>query len=376
VPFAQTLAPVCCAPNFGYEHAMATEKQKEAARHNLEKARSAQSARAKAKGGKDPKESSGIGSAQREKLDDDEFAFPDERKEPLIDAGHVRNAVARFNQVEGVSDDERDKAWERIRSAPQARRRPLRKQLARSGLTSGPPDVGSRQSRRGSGFPLDTDVFAGDDGAMSGQLPRKPLPGSNRVAPLSDRMGDPRPGTPATVTVYLRGDEPVPGRLSREEYAAAHGAAAEDIEAVRRFATEHGLRIGDVDRGRRSVEVSGDLGSIAGAFGATLGIYQAPGGDPYRARVGGLSLPPELDGIVTGVFGLDERPQAQPHFRPLATASTTYTPPQVAAAYDYPTAFSGSGECVALIELGGGFREDDLSDYFSSLGIALPASRP
>jgi hypothetical protein len=54
---------------------------------------------------------------QREKLDDDQFAFPKERKEPLEDASHVRNAIARFDQVEGVSDSERDDAWDRIKRA-------------------------------------------------------------------------------------------------------------------------------------------------------------------------------------------------------------------------------------------------------------------
>lgn len=54
---------------------------------------------------------------QREELDDRQFAFPDQRKEPLEDAAHVRNAIARFNQVEGVSDDERDAAWKRIKAA-------------------------------------------------------------------------------------------------------------------------------------------------------------------------------------------------------------------------------------------------------------------
>ncbi len=46
-----------------------------------------------------------------------EFAFPKERKEPIHDAAHVRNAIARFNQVKGVSDDERDAAWKRIKAA-------------------------------------------------------------------------------------------------------------------------------------------------------------------------------------------------------------------------------------------------------------------
>jgi len=54
---------------------------------------------------------------QRDDLDDDKFAFPKERKEPLEDASHVRNAIARFNQVKGVSDDERDEAWKRIKKA-------------------------------------------------------------------------------------------------------------------------------------------------------------------------------------------------------------------------------------------------------------------
>lgn len=58
-----------------------------------------------------------LSEAQRDKLDSDDYAFPKERKEPLNNASHVRNAVARFNQVEGVSDSERDEAWKRIEKA-------------------------------------------------------------------------------------------------------------------------------------------------------------------------------------------------------------------------------------------------------------------
>jgi hypothetical protein len=54
---------------------------------------------------------------QRDHIDSDKFAFPKERKEPIHDAAHVRNAIARFNQVHGVSDDERDAAWSRIKRA-------------------------------------------------------------------------------------------------------------------------------------------------------------------------------------------------------------------------------------------------------------------
>lgn len=58
-----------------------------------------------------------LSEAQRDKLDEDQFAFPKERKEPLNNASHVRNAIARFNQVQGVSDDERDAAWGRVKRA-------------------------------------------------------------------------------------------------------------------------------------------------------------------------------------------------------------------------------------------------------------------
>jgi hypothetical protein len=94
---------------------MATARQKEAARRNIAKARQAQSARAR--GASIPRQSEGISTAEKDKLADKEFAFPKQRKEPLTDARHVRNAIARFDQVEGVSDAERDKAWQRIKAA-------------------------------------------------------------------------------------------------------------------------------------------------------------------------------------------------------------------------------------------------------------------
>ena len=58
-----------------------------------------------------------LSTKEKNDLPDSKFAFPEQRKEPLVDAKHVRNAVARFDQVEGVSDADRDKAWRRIRSA-------------------------------------------------------------------------------------------------------------------------------------------------------------------------------------------------------------------------------------------------------------------
>ena len=58
-----------------------------------------------------------LDTSDREKLPDDVFAFPKQRKEPLTDARHVQNALARFDQVEGVSDDDREQAFANIKKA-------------------------------------------------------------------------------------------------------------------------------------------------------------------------------------------------------------------------------------------------------------------
>ena len=58
-----------------------------------------------------------LNAAKRDDLTARPFAFPAQRKEPLQDASHVRNAISRFDQVEGVTDEERDRAWTRILEA-------------------------------------------------------------------------------------------------------------------------------------------------------------------------------------------------------------------------------------------------------------------
>jgi kumamolisin len=213
-----------------------------------------------------------------------------------------------------------------------------------------------------------------DNAPMADEPSRVALPGSERVGPVHEPIGACDPTEVGTVTIYLRGrgGDPVPGRLSREEYAAAHGTDAADVDAVRSFAVANRLSIGPIDIGRRSVQLSGRLDSLSAAFGTALTLYRTPDGVEYRGRAGGLSLPSTLDGVVTGVFGLDERPQARPQFRPRVDARSQYTPQQVAAAYAFPTTVNGSGECIALIELGGGFRPADLSAYFATLGIPEP----
>ena len=163
--------------------------------------------------------------------------------------------------------------------------------------------------------------------------------------------------------------------LTRKEFAQQYGAAPADIAAVRKFAGAHGLAVVQEHAGRRTVILAGTVAQFNDAFGVSLQRFEHPGGS-YRGRVGSVQLPDELHGIVEAVLGLDDRPIAKPHFRksngvqPHDAAQTpSYTPSQVATLYGFP-ARNGQGQCVAIIELGGGERPGDLTAYFSEIGTS------
>jgi kumamolisin len=160
--------------------------------------------------------------------------------------------------------------------------------------------------------------------------------------------------------------------MSREEFAQRHGADPADLAAVRAFASAQGLSVVQEHAARRTVMLSGTVARFNAAFQVQLQQMQHDSCS-YRGRTGNIALPSELDGVVEAVLGLDSRPQASAHFRirPAASGASSFTPPQVAALYGFPNA-TGSGQCVALIELGGGFRPADLDAYFKGLSVASP----
>jgi kumamolisin len=215
---------------------------------------------------------------------------------------------------------------------------------------------------------------------------RNVLPGSQQVGPVD-------PHERLEVSIYLRapaasdpaGDSQLhaqrPGqRMSREEYLADYGADYDDLAKVTAFAQRHGLTVVQTDVPTRKVVLAGTTRAMMAAFATDLQRYEYQG-STFRGRSGYLYIPDELDQIVVGVFGLDDRPQASSHTRyytplgiiPSAYANAiSYTPPQVAQLYDFPTGVDGTGQCVALIELGGGYKTQDLSTYFNQLGIKMP----
>jgi len=206
------------------------------------------------------------------------------------------------------------------------------------------------------------------------EMPRSAVPGSERPPIELKTAGPTDPEARTTVTLYLRGTDAAEGvRLTREEWAAAHGAAPADVEAVRAFASAHHLSVDAVDTARRSVVVSGRVADLGPAFGTELVDYEEADGSTVRGRSGSLSLPTAVAVAVTAVVGLDERVQARSQLRPAAKATAGYTPVQVAGAYAFPAGTDGTGQTVAIIELGGGYRDADAQAYFAGLGLATPS---
>jgi kumamolisin len=210
------------------------------------------------------------------------------------------------------------------------------------------------------------------------------LAGSERQ-PIGTRVGDQPADEMIEVSVILkpktRAIPPQEGGalVSREEFAAKHGADSGAIEKVKQFAKENNLTVGEISPERRTVKLEGSAADLTKAFEVTLGRYNHEGQE-YRARTGGIKLPPELAPSVEAVLGLDNRPQAKPHFRVRGkhsprkpAAAVSYSPRQVAQLYDFPLDVDGTGQTVGILELSGGYQPATLKSYFSSLGVKEPA---
>ncbi|HEY0177895.1 MAG TPA: protease pro-enzyme activation domain-containing protein, partial [Pedobacter sp.] len=189
-----------------------------------------------------------------------------------------------------------------------------------------------------------------------------------------------------TVTVRLRRKKKLPSGfsaaklLTRETYEQDYAASLQDADQVEAFAHEYLLSTAGVDLARRSVMIRGKISDFENAFDVHLRECQDESGK-FRILTGEIAVPAGLKDIITGVFGLDNQPIARPMFQVAkkggkfishALAPQAFTPDQVARIYDFPAEVTGKGQCIALIELGGGFRTADITNYFKSLGLAKP----
>jgi kumamolisin len=207
---------------------------------------------------------------------------------------------------------------------------------------------------------------------------RTPMPGAALVGSI-------QPDDIIRVSVILRhksgGPKAVGGQhIPHEAFEQQHGADPQAIAAVEEFAHRSGLAIVESSARKRRVILSGTARALSQGFGAQLHCYRLDTSKhEFRGRTGALSIPAELQGSVIAILGLDSRPAARPHFRtrkasatPAAAAPTSFTPPQVARLYNYPTGSDGTGQTIAIVELGGGYKASDLSTYFKGLSIKEP----
>lgn len=233
-----------------------------------------------------------------------------------------------------------------------------------------------------------------------------PLRGSERAElPGAQPAGDLDQNATITVTLLLRRRAAVPAvlvtgpeTLTSEQLGARYGSDPADVALVTEVLGRYGLTVTGAHVASRRLMVRGTIAELSAAFGTTLTLVASPHPDGtgpviHRYRSGSLAVPAELSGIITAVLGLDDRPQARPQFRRLSAAPRTMNPgtitpeagpaaaattaapltaPQVAGFYKFPANTDGTGQTIAIIELGGGYTTSDLDSYFSGLGLATP----
>ncbi|WP_348268309.1 S53 family peptidase [Edaphobacter paludis] len=234
------------------------------------------------------------------------------------------------------------------------------------------------------------------------------LPGSQKAAFAQTATEKPAPAAiRITVSVVVKRKAPLKTanrlgkeRLTRVQFRQAHGPDPNALKLVRAFAKEYGLTPvpGTPAPGSRIIKLTGSITAMQKAFGAPL-VHKTTETATYRVREGSITLPSELSGSVEAVLGLDNRPQAEPHFRiagdtrnfaartaqaggfatPHASiqpsaqqANISYTPVQVAQFYQFPANASAAGQTIGILELGGGYRAADITAYFKSLGQPTP----
>ena len=226
------------------------------------------------------------------------------------------------------------------------------------------------------------------------------LPGSEKAS-LPAAVGEkPSPSaTKITISVIVRRQQAIntkrlgKDRLTHAQFRKVHAADPAAVKLVKAFAKESGLAVDKTTPKpeHRTIKLTGSIAAMQKAFGIQL-IQKTLDGGSYRCREGGIHLPAELAGAVEAVLGLDNRPQAKPHFRVIGQQSsaniagaegfarphagatnTSYTPVQVGQLYQFPQAASAAGQTIGIIELGGGYRTADITAYFKTLGKTAPS---
>jgi kumamolisin len=184
------------------------------------------------------------------------------------------------------------------------------------------------------------------------------------------KVGDVDPKERLVVTIALSGpklpgpNEYVGQTLTPTEYAEKFGAKQADADKVAKSLKKFGLKVEQASLAGRSMVVSGTAKAMQAAFKPGLAIMRSARDGEYRGREGTLSIPSELQGLVTGVFGLDGRRMARRKFGAAAAgaAQVPLTPADLEQRYNFPPG-DGAGQSIGIAEFGGGYFADDMAAY-------------
>lgn len=166
--------------------------------------------------------------------------------------------------------------------------------------------------------------------------------------------------------------------LSYEEFTDKFSSSNDDLNLIDDFANSAGFTIIKSHGPSATVKLTGTAAQVNMVFGITLIIVTLPDRS-YMSYTGSLSIPLSLDGVIEYVLGLDNFSMMKSLTTPvnpanaIAAAATALTPPQVAAAYQFPVA-TGSGVCIGIIEYGGGYTTQNLTSTFGQIGLSNPTT--
>jgi kumamolisin len=209
---------------------------------------------------------------------------------------------------------------------------------------------------------------------------RAELLDTRKSAPIGSRVGPSNPDEEISVTVMVKSkasdqemndtlQQIISGQrkpLSDAEFNSRFGVDASSLERVQKFAADNGLTVEKADANSGQVKLHGAVKDFGRAFGVQLEDYKE-GTQVIRERSGNISVPRAVAGDIQGVFGLDNRQQAESHLRTAPSGpwgGGGYLPTEVADAYNFPRESMGAGQSVGIIELGGGLNSADNSQYY------------
>lgn len=213
-----------------------------------------------------------------------------------------------------------------------------------------------------------------------------PLAGSEITASGLSRIGPADAGEIIRVTIRLHRKKTIDTllqhniRITRDDYEDQYAVSDSTICQVEAFLSSSGIALLEVDKARRSLFTQAAVSTYDRAFKVHLSKYKNENGKCYRGREGFIYIPDALSGDIEGIFGLDELPLATPHLVVSCRNAVTiprrlnygFFPHEVAKLYNFPADADGTGQCIGIIALGGGYRLSDIKNYFSYIDMPVP----